>query len=220
MEKLIYENPLQKAEDIADFRLEGQAKLSLSAEGLLVENALAASEGQKANYVLWCEEDFPADIRITWEFKPLDKTGLCMLFFAAQGQNGESIFDPGLAPRNGIYKQYHSGDINAFHISYYRRKEPDEKAFHTCNLRKSAGFHLAAMGGDPIPDYYPGMDYFRLELIKQGPTVKFLINELELLHFEDDGQTYGPLLGGGKIGFRTLAPLRALYRNLQVYRLS
>ena len=75
-----------------------------------------------------------------------------MMFFAAQGRNGENLFDPQLQKRTGEYIQYHHGDINAFHVSYFRRKEPDERAFHTCNLRKSYGFYLVCQGADPAAD--------------------------------------------------------------------
>ena len=217
MDRLIYERTLTREDDIKDFILEGQARLSFSENGMLMENALEEGLGQKANYVLWCNEDFPSDLRITWDFKPLEEKGLCMLFFAAKGRNGKDLFDPSLEKRTGIYKQYHSGDIDTFHISYYRRKEPDEIAFHTCNLRKSYGFHLVAMAGDPIPNYYPGMDYFRMEVIKKGNEVAFRINDLDILHYEDDGKTAGALLEGGKIGFRALAPMKALYKNFRVY---
>ena len=167
----IYTNPLKCPEDLRGFRLEGQAEMTFSEEGMVLENRLSPKEGQKANFVLWCDRVFPADIRICWEFRPLREPGLAMLFFAAGGQNGEDVFDPALKPRTGIYDQYHHGDINAFHLSYFRRKEPDERAFH------------------------------------------------ELLHFDDDGQTFGPLLGVGRIGFRQLAPMAGAYRNLEVYTL-
>ena len=34
--------------------------------------------------------------------------------------------------------------------------------------------------------------------------------------WEDDGNTYGPVLGKGKIGFRQMTPLIAEYSNLVV----
>lgn len=218
-EKLIYDNPLSSEEDIKDFILEGQAKISFENDAMYMENALDAAGGQKANYVLWCPEIFPADVRITWEFKPVREPGLCILFFAAMGRGGESPFAEGLTARTGEYVQYHHGDINAFHVSYFRRKEPDERAFHTCNLRKSYGFHLVSQGGDPIPDAADAKEFYKLEVLKKQSLVTFSVNGLEVFRFEDDGVTYGPLLKGGCIGFRQLAPLRGAYRNLKVYAL-
>ena len=77
-----------------------------------------------------------------------------------------------------------------------------------------------AQGGDPLPDADEIHDFFRMKLIKQGKTVSFSINDLEILRFEDDGERFGPLLTEGKIGFRQLAPLTAEYRNLRVYALE
>ncbi|MBQ7064328.1 MAG: DUF1961 family protein [Firmicutes bacterium] len=216
----IYENPLSCPEDIRGFVLEGQARIGFEDGCMRMENGLAESEGQKANYVLWCPEDFPSDVRIEWEFKPLTDKGLCILFFAAMGREGGSIFDEGLAARTGEYRQYHHGDINAFHVSYFRRKEPDERAFHTCNLRKSYGFYLVTQGADPIPEAAECKDFYRLAVEKHGAEVSFSVNDLKVFTYVDDGVTYGERLGGGKIGFRQLAPLKALYRNLAVYALD
>ncbi|MCR5556825.1 MAG: YesU family protein, partial [Butyrivibrio sp.] len=118
--------------------------------------------------------------------------------------------------RTGEYPQYHSGDINAFHVSYFRRKEPDERAFHTCNLRKSYGFHLVAQGADPIPDASNDSEWYRIRVVKKRGQIGFFINDLTIFEYADDGVTYGDILTGGCIGFRQLAPMVAEYRNLRV----
>ena len=217
--RLIYSNFLRCSEDIAGFVLEGDAKISFENGRMRMENARQAAEGQKANYVLWCPEDFPADVLIEWDFWPIREPGLCILFFSAMGRNGEDLFDPSLQKRTGEYPLYHHGDINAFHVSYFRRKEPDERQFHTCNLRKSYGFHLVTQGADPIPDVDDAKGPYHLTLLKKDGRVSFFVNELEVFRFDDDGETYGPLLAGGKIGFRQLAPLIGEYANLKVYAL-
>ena len=99
------------------------------------------------------------------------------------------------------------------------RKEPDERALHTCNLRKSYGFHLVSQGGDPIPDADECRDMYRIALEKKGNLVRFLVEEVEVFSYVDDGETYGPCLAGGKIGFRQLAPMIAEYADLKVYAL-
>jgi hypothetical protein len=214
---LIYENPLAAEPDIAGFRLEGDAAISFPQGRMRMENRRDPAEGQKANFVHWCPEDLPADIAVSWDFWPIREPGLGILFFAAIGIKGQDLFDPGLAPRTGEYNTYHHGDINAFHISYFRRKHPRERAFHTCNLRKSYGFHMVAQGADPLPSVQDAQPPYHIQLIKCGPEVAFHIDDLPLLRFVDDGQTYGPPLGGGKIGFRQMAPLIAEYANLQVH---
>ena len=219
MERLIYENSLASEVDIKDFILEGSAKLSFENGKLRMENALSAAEGQKANFVLWCNKDFPDNVKIIWKFRPIKEPGLAILFFSARGINGEDIFAETLQKRTGEYPLYHHGDINAFHVSYFRRKEPDERAFHTCNLRKSYGFHLVSQGADPIPDAADCTTDYEMEVIKAGKHVAFSINGLQVFTFEDDDKTYGRLLQGGKIGFRQLAPMIAEYSDLKVYSL-
>lgn len=217
MDQLLYFNRLACPEDIKDFVLEGQARIDFKDGYMVMENALPAQDGQKANYVLWCPEEFPSNVRIEWEFQPLTDIGLCILFFAARSMDGKDIFDKDLQPRTGEYALYHHGDIHTFHVSYYRRKEPTERVFHTCNLRKSYGFHLVAQGADPIPDARDCRDFYHMTIVKKDREVTFWINDLQIFRYSDDGETYGEALGGGKIGFRQLAPLVAAYRNLRVY---
>lgn len=215
--KLLYENALSGPDTAGDFVLEGKANISYPDGHLRLENAESAQLGQKANYVYWCRKEFPADILLEISFRPLREPGLAMLFFAAAGTDGRGLFDPSLAPRTGEYPQYHHGDINAFHASFFRRKEPDERAFHTCNLRKSYGLHLVAQGADPIPDAADADRFYRLSLLKKGPDVRFAIDGLEIFRFHDDGITYGPLLRGGCVGLRQLAPMIGEYADLRIY---
>ena len=218
--KLIYRNPLCKESDVKDFVLEGSANISFERGRMRMTSVIDPKEGQRANYVFWCPETFPADIEISWNFYPLADTGLCMTFFAAAGIDGRDLFDEELLKRDGQYDCYYDGDINAFHASYYRRKAPSERAFRTCNLRKSKGFYLVSQGADPLPDIRDCSTPYRIKIVKYGPYVRFYINGLMLYEFQDDGQTYGSLLGGGKIGFRQMSPMEAEYSELRVYALG
>ncbi len=216
--KLIYENPLSCADDVAGFVLEGSAGIYFENGKMRMKNALSADLGQKSNFVYWCDKAFPPDIQIEWDFKPIEEPGLAIMFFGAAGVRGEDLFDKSLAPRDGQYNLYHSGDINAYHISYFRRKWEDERSFHTCNLRKSKGFHLVCQGADPIPDCKDAAEYHIIIRKKQGK-IDFVINGLEVFSWFDDGREYGPVIGGGKIGFRQMAPMIGEYSNLKVYEL-
>lgn len=147
--ELLYSNKLSKEEDIVDFRMEGEGAVTFPMGRMRMESLLDPEEGQKANLVLWCPEHFPANIAIEWEFQPIREPGLCILFFSATGQQGEDIFDPKLTTRTGEYQMYHHGDIHALHVSYFRRRYPEERAFHLCNLRKSYGFHHHSLQNTP-----------------------------------------------------------------------
>ncbi|MCZ8522519.1 MULTISPECIES: YesU family protein [Paenibacillus] len=218
--ELLYANKLESPADVEDFRMEGPGVLSFPNGAMRMESRLDPSAGQNANFVLWCPVEFPDSFVIRWDFRPIREPGLCMLFFAAAGGAGEDLFDPGLALRSGPYNQYHSGDINAYHIAYFRRALPDERALHVCNLRKSRGMHLVAQGADPIPGVAEVRSTYRIELVKTGGDIRFMIQGLPVLNWIDDGETLGPVLGPGRIGFRQLVPLIAEYANLEVYALE
>lgn len=200
--------------------MEGDADISFPNNRMRMANLRDSAEDQNSNFVYWCPEIFPSDIAISWEFWPVQEPGLCMLFFAAEGRESQDLFAPQLEIRTGKYRQYHTGDINAFHIAYFRRRYPEERAFHICNLRKSYGAHLVSQGADPIPDSHDAENPYRMSLIKDNGKIAFYINELPVLKWEDDGKTYGPLLKQGRIGFRQMSPLIAEYSNLRVYSLK
>jgi len=218
--RTLYSNSLATERDVRGFRLEGDAAITFPNNRLRMTSLRDPKEGQAANFVYWCPEDFPSDIEVTWEFSAIKEPGLSILFFAATGRNGEDIFDARLKPRNGPYDQYHHGDIDALHISYFRRREPEERAFHTCNLRKSYGFNLVAQGADPIPSVEDAQNPYAIRLVKFRGMIDLFINNLPILQWIDDGQRYGKILGGGKIGFRQMAPFIAEYGNFVVRALE
>ena len=219
--ELIYENSLSTEADVTDWVMEGQAKITFPNGRMHMESVLDQTAGQAANFVYWCPQKFDDNIIIEWEFTPLSDEGLAIMFFGADGQNGRDLFDSSLAKRTGEYRQYHSSDINAFHVSYYRRSEPSERELNVANLRKSAGFHMVAQGADPIPTAkYKGTDSYKIKVVKAIDCVLFYVNDLEIFRFDDDGSTYGDYIKEGYIGFRQKVPLEAEYANLKVYKIA
>ncbi len=224
---IIYENPLSSPQDIKDWRMEGSGVTTFPLSRMRMESTRPEQERQAANIVLWCPESLPDNIEISWNFMPIREPGLAILFFAAKGRKGEDIFDPALVTREGPYKQYNRGDINALHVSYFRRNPMPERfgwgenQFQTCNLRKSYGFHLVAQGMDGIPTVlHRAYEAYRIKIVKVGPDVDFYIKDVMSFCWHDDGETYGPVLTDGKIGFRQMAPLIAEYSNLTVRKIT
>ncbi|MDQ0231364.1 hypothetical protein J2S19_002647 [Metabacillus malikii] len=216
--KCLYENPLSSLDYVNDWVLEGKANVTIMDNSLQLENRLEADKyGDKAHFVFWCPVQFPDEIIIEWEFSPLREPGLCMLFFSAAGRDGEDLFDDSLPKRTGMYPEYHSGGIDAYHLSYFRHKHREERAFRTCNLRKSFGFHLVASGADPLPPVEDAISPYYMKLVKYHNHIQFYINELLVLDWQDDGKTYGKVHKDGKIGFRQMAPMKAAYSNLKIY---
>jgi hypothetical protein len=213
---LIYENALASERDHAGFILEGQAAITIHDGTTRLDTVVDEAARQAANYVWWCPEEFPESFDAEWDFWPEAERGLCILFFAARGRSGEDLFDPSLPRRSGEFPQYTAAAIDCLQISYYRRR-PQKQKHHLCNLRKHHGVHLVASGADPIPQASRAAPPYHLRLLKAGPHVAFWIDALPILHYEDDGRTYGPVLGAGKIGFRQMAPMTGRYANLRVY---
>ena len=220
----VYENPLASAEDTKDFILEGTANVDFPTGRMRLSSVLDPNLGQAANYVYWCDKEFPSDVLIEWEFTPLAESGLCIMFFSARNRKGGSVFDAN--PRTGRYEQYYNGDIDAFHVSYYRTnavRVDNGEGLRLCNLRKSKGFYMAAQGGDPIPELEhcrPPFPPFHISILKHGPLVAFYIEKILSFTYHDDGKTFGPLLTGGKTGFRQMSPMIAEYANLTVKTIS
>lgn len=212
----LHRNALRSPADVKGFRVEGQAEVGFPAGRLRLASRLDSSLGQKSNFVVWFDRQLPANFAAFWDFRVIRDPGLCIVFFAARSRAGGDIFGPGLAPRTGEYSQYHHGDIDTLHLSYFRRSKPAERAMHLCNLRKSYGFHLVAEGADPLPGAAEARPPYRIGLVKLGPEVAFFIDRLPILSWRDDGRTYGPALGAGRFGLRQMAPLVAEYENFVV----
>ena len=79
---------------------------------------------------------------------------------------------------------------------------------------------MVSQGADPIPCVEFSKGPYRIRVVKAGPVVEFFINDLPIFIYQDDGTTFGPVWGEGKIGFRQMAPLVAEYANLLVTRVE
>lgn len=200
MAKVIYENPLATQADLEELIQEGKRDISFTHEGVSI---LSQSEDDGAG--LWCPKAFPADIKIEWEFRPLEGDGCAAVSFAVK-------------------------DENAFHVIYFRRINDEDKSFHVCSLIKDVGSQVVAVGADPMPDVpicvtdepenahdeNAELPWYRMAVLKKGKDVAFWINDLEVLSFHDDGMAYGDLLTGGNVGLRQAGDFKAEYRNLKV----
>ncbi len=210
MSKIIYTSPLSDPGDIRNFVVEGASSTDFG------DGCMKLSGGPGSDALLWVPKFFPADVKIEWEFRPAGSGSFGELFFAARPLvRGADMFGSDVATRDGIYSRYHSGDISAFHVSYYRRSTPEERSFHTCELRKSCGYCLVAEGADPIPET-SGEVWYRMCVVKRKSNVSFFINDLKILEYDDDGRSFGDQLTGGFVGIRQQADTQAFYRNLKV----
>ncbi len=215
----IYETYFESSNVLKDWRLEGGKRMSIANKHLLLESDLAKKgKNDKCNdhLVCWLLKEVPADFSIEFTVRPENrKEGLNIVFFSARGLKGESIFDSNLKPRDGTYPQYHSGDLNAYHISYWAAGRG------TANLRKSKGFHLVAEGKDLICDA-PADAFQTVHVYKRGGAIRLMVDDIVALAWEDDGKLPGPSADReGWFGLRQMGhTIRCEYGHVKIYPLS
>ena len=176
---------------------------------------------KKGHVVLWNTRQFPENCLIEFDVSPSNSTnGLNIIFFAAQSRDGKGIFDLSLPKRDGVFKNYHSGALDSYHISYWACA-PDNGGTprRTANVRKNHGFQLVSCGSDNIAAQGPGPHVVRL-LKFDGRIVLETAGKLSAAWF-DSGNSHGPALKGGRIGLRQMGHTRsATYDSFTVYKVK
>lgn len=208
---LIYANPLRSETDIEDWVAEGPLNLSFDGGWLRMasEYPSGGPGGLSGHIVLWCPVETPADFVAEWDFQ-IVKPDLAIVFFSTRGRDGKDLFDPSLNPRNGDFVGYTRGDIDTYHISYYSHHRL------TSNLRKNHGFYMPATG--PNPEAFSSSKVRRARLMKNGGHIQMTLDDEVIIDFHDDGERYGPVLGGGRIGLRQMRGMVGQYRDFRIYK--
>ena len=208
----LYVVDFDREADLAEWRLEGGKRVSI-ADGRLV---LESEPGRRDNHlVCWLTRELPADFLLEFAMRPQNREeGLTILFFGTRGTGGRSVFDPTLQPRNGVFRQYHSGDLNGYHVSYWAGERG------TANIRKNAGFKLVATGPDLVRAA-PAGRFQTIRVYKRGGTIRVMVDDTISVAFDDDGITHGPVWNqAGWIGLRHMGhTVRSEYEYLKVYPL-
>ena len=203
--RLLYENSLNAKADTLGWILEGKAEVEFLNDWMHVY-----SPNQAQHHVFWCPVSFPSDFIAEWEVQNQDpKAGLCIVFFAAEGEKEADIFSPKLKNRTGVFKQYTKGDINNYHISYYANN-PNEKGRTNANLRKNSGFKKVQSLTEGIPKNDTLVH--RCQLVKRKGRILFYVDTKKVIDWQD-GQAWG----GGRIGFRQMKWTHFAYRNFKVW---
>jgi hypothetical protein len=211
----VYATTFDNADALKDWKLEGGKRMSIENGRLVLESEPPGPKPSAADnhLVCWLTKEMPADFLLEFKVHPQNrKQGLNIVFFNARGLHGESIFDPALAPRTGVFKQYHSGDLNNYHISYWAGDRG------TANVRKNKGFALVATGPDVVVKA-PAEAFQTIRLYKRGGTIRLMVDDIISVAFDDDGKTHGPVWKhSGWIGLRQMGhTVRCEYDDLRVY---
>ena len=200
-----FKNSFADAANIDGWQMEGQA-IAEHKDGWMHMQSI----DEESHHVYWCPETFPSDFIAEWEVQNHHpEAGLCIIFFAAAGINGEDILDNSLKPRNGIFKQYTKGDINNYHISYYANT-PSQKDRPFSHLRKNKGFKKVQVGKPGIPSASTAIH--QLKLVKNKGRIQLFLDDKAIIDWTDDNP-----LGSGKIGFRQMKWTQFAYRNFKVW---
>lgn len=212
--RMIYETKMGREQDVSDWTMEGPGSLAFCEEWMEM-----FSPGEKFHHVFWCPKDFPASFVAEWEAQDLEPdAGLCIIFFAAKGKNGEDIFHPSFPKRDGTFDQYtKSKYFNCYHISYYANGK-DEPGREISHLRKNSGFHMVQEKEPGIPVKSTAVHHLRL--VKEDARIVMFVDNRKIIDWTDDGKKYGPVLQGGKMGFRQMKWTRFRYRNFKVWELN
>ena len=172
---------------------------------------------QKKHIVWWCPEKFPKSFIAEWEIKIISDYGLCIVFFAAKGENDESVFEASLPERDGTFSDYIKGKIKSYHISYLTNAGHNPGRPQV-NLRKNNSFYLMAQGA-------AGMSFnkkvHKIFLCKDKSRIFMAINGRPVLDYTDNNiKRYGQPYKDGWIALRQMSWAVGAYRNFKVWEIK
>jgi len=195
-----------------DWVLEGKARAWVAEGRLHLKN-------ESDHLVFWNTREFPADFLLEFGVSPANPNcGLAIVFFAAKGAKGESLFHLDQPRRAGLFVKYTNGPLNSYHTSYWATRETGEPR-GTAHIRKNSGFHLVAMGKDFVAGQ--GAGPHRIRILKVGGKIQVEANGKMAVAWQDDGKTFGPVLAGGLIGLRQMAySQECSYTHLKVWEVK
>ncbi|REL30736.1 DUF1961 family protein [Thalassotalea euphylliae] len=174
------------------------------------QSMLDAQQRFKGGHVvLWNKQQLPDSYIVEFDLQHQSPMGLFILFFSASGLNNESIFSPTLAKRNGVFKQYTSGDIQSYHVSSYtphRSTANLRKNYHGGRLLKSQP-DMAALAPDKV---------YKYRLIKWRDRFQLYLNDQLQMDYVDKENA----LQGGHVGLRLMASARAMFSDFNLYQLQ
>jgi len=209
-DRLLYERDLADSSTVAGWVIEGPGVTRFEKGWMHLY-----SPDKKWDHVMWCPEQFPSRFIAEWQVQNMDPSeGLLIVFFAATGLRGEDIFDAGLPPRDGTFRNYTKEELKSYHISYYTNN-PKNRQRELSHLRKNNMFALVQTGEEGIPKNSTGVHNVRL--IKDDGHILFFVDDRKIIDWRDDGDEYGQVLGAGKIGFRQMRWSHFRYRNFKVW---
>jgi hypothetical protein len=177
-----------------------------------------AQEGRDnpSHMVVWNKNRFPADMLFEFTVNHHGSDdGLTLVFFAAEGVEGQDLFDLGLPPRNGVYRNYNKGQLKNYTVSYWSRNRKPSlvargEAF-TNRIRKNPGANVLATHASQTSEC-SDCDY-HVRILKAGGEIAVEINGVVVNRVKDNDP-----LGGGYIGLRNMQGVKLVsYEDFRVW---
>ena len=205
----------EPGEDV-DWVLEGPGEVTVKNGRMHFKNS------PQGNAVVWNTREFPDSFLAEWDFEHHHAQGTVIIFFAARGEQGGSIYTPGLPQRTGNFGNYTKGKIHTYHTSYSATDEQGVPRGST-HLKKDIKDDTLGAGGKigAGPGAIDGVTgkAHRLRLAKLGNRIILEINGVVSFDCIDDGEKGGPPFKSGQIGFRQMRhTIEGSYGGLKVQR--
>lgn len=208
----------------AEWIAEGWGGAEICGGKLWVAPAAFKSCGKRAetpkqgpsHMVVWNKNRFPVDMMFEFTVNHNGSDdGLTLVFFAAEGKQGQDIFDLSLPPRNGVYRNYNKGELSNYTVSYWsRNKKPSLVArgeAYSNRIRKNPGANMLATNAS-LTDGCSDCDY-RVRILKAGGNITVEINGTVVNHVTDPDPH-----SGGYIGLRSMQGVDKIsYDNFKVW---
>lgn len=211
--KLLYATPMDSKASVKDWVMEGPGVTTFSDGWMTMK-----SPKEEMHHVFWCPQEAPSRFMVQWEMQNQHlEAGLCIVFFAATGLEGEDVMDPALPKRDGTFSQYNNEKLKNYHISYYTHN-PGKPDRQVARLRKNPGKNNVSEG--PRGILVTSDKVHQITLIKDDAKIKLYIDERLIIDWLDDGKVNGGPLGAGKIALRHMKWTQFRYRNFKMFELE
>ncbi len=208
--------------NLSNWLTEGKIIAKIVNGKLLVESYDLEIDNPKGN--IWWKEEFSTPFVLEFEFQSLSNEGLAMVFWNANGINGNDIFS---WERTGKYEEYVNSNLRAYHLSFHRFGSG------ISNIRKAPGFHLVSSAKDPIGVNDRKKHLIQIVSAEERQKIYFdhklvhdFIDKSEPCINKQDWQHVLPCKGTGEIpthgaiGVRHTQNQKAYYDNFKVYNLN
>jgi hypothetical protein len=220
--------PLNQPEDLEQFYQQGSATSArITPEGLRVTtppleelyryrlNDEYAEIEDTTRMYLWTNRVFEGDLYVRFEFKVLQRGGLCLLMTNAAGMQGEDFLREYPLRTNGLMRTVCWEDVRNYHWEFFRDILEARNDLPTHVMAKNPWYRPIAFRTEDRP--WNLEVWHTLEYLQVGGRITGAIDGRAVVETEDRPfENSGPILRNGRICLRCMMRTDMLFRNLVV----